>query len=174
MRERWGDRGASSMRPRFTDHHAIIPTGKVPAAGALGPDEQRLYDLVVRRFLGAFHPDAEFALTEAVIRVGLGAVEPLQADAASGAPAAPDHRERKPGSAPPRTADASGRARLGDEPMLGSLPPPPDRFIARGRVRLVAGWQAVAGFDERAGSGGGPAHRSKRTGARTAVGEEPR
>jgi len=29
------------------------------------------------------------------------------------------------------------------------LPPPPDRFIARGRVRLVAGWQAVAGLDER-------------------------
>ncbi|MEO8214422.1 MAG: DNA topoisomerase, partial [Myxococcales bacterium] len=72
-----GDAGALGRSRRIFDaakvhdHHAIIPTGKVPAGAALGPDEQRLYDLVVRRFLGAFHPDAEFALTEAVIRVGL-------------------------------------------------------------------------------------------------------
>ena len=31
------------------------------------------------------------------------------------------------------------------------MPAPPDRFIARGRMRLVAGWQAVAGLDERRG-----------------------
>ena len=30
--------------------------------------------------------------------------------------------------------------------MLDRLPPPPDRFRARGRVRLAAGWQEVAGF----------------------------
>ena len=47
------------------DHHAIIPTGKVPGPGTLGQDEERIFDLVARRFLGAFHPDAEFALTEA-------------------------------------------------------------------------------------------------------------
>ena len=52
------------------DHHAIIPTGKAPADGRSDRDEQRIFDLVVRRFLGAFYPDAEFALTEAVIRVG--------------------------------------------------------------------------------------------------------
>jgi DNA topoisomerase-3 len=37
--------------------------------------------------------------------------------------------------------------------MLAVAPPPPDRFIARGRVRLVAGWQAVAGFDDRKSGG---------------------
>ncbi|MEP6653540.1 MAG: DNA topoisomerase, partial [Myxococcales bacterium] len=155
-----GDAGALGRSRRIFDaakvhdHHAIIPTGKVPAGGALGPDEQRLYDLVVRRFLGAFHPDAEFALTEAVIRVGLAAPDPLQADTTSGARAAPDHRGGNPAEAPAGVR-ARGAGEFGDEPMLGSLPLPPDRFIARGRVRLVAGWQAVAGFDERPGAGAG-------------------
>ena len=36
--------------------------------------------------------------------------------------------------------------------MLTTLPPLPDRFVARGRVRLVAGWQEVAGLDDRRGS----------------------
>lgn len=31
--------------------------------------------------------------------------------------------------------------------VLAVLPPPPDRFLARGRVRLAAGWQEVAGID---------------------------
>ena len=52
------------------DHHAIIPTGKVPNLDALSTDERRIFDLVARRFLGAFHPDAEFANTEVVVRVG--------------------------------------------------------------------------------------------------------
>jgi len=46
-----------------------IITGKA-ARGALGRDEQRVFDLVVQRFLGAFYPDAEFANTELVVRVG--------------------------------------------------------------------------------------------------------
>ena len=47
------------------DHHAIIPTGKAVDLDALSSDERRIFDLVARRFLGAFHPDAEFAHTEA-------------------------------------------------------------------------------------------------------------
>jgi DNA topoisomerase-3 len=43
------------------DHHAIIPTGAAPVR--LDRDEQRIFDLVVRRFLGAFYPDAEHAIT---------------------------------------------------------------------------------------------------------------
>ena len=60
---------------KVSDHHAIIPTGKAVDPKSLGRDEQRIFDLVVRRFLGAFYPDAEFAQTEVVVRVGSAASE---------------------------------------------------------------------------------------------------
>ena len=37
--------------------------------------------------------------------------------------------------------------------ILDAAPPPPDRYLARGRVRLAAGWQAVAGIDPSAHRG---------------------
>jgi DNA topoisomerase-3 len=40
-----------------SDHFAIIPTGLVPRADLRG-DDRRIYDLVARRFLGAFYPPA--------------------------------------------------------------------------------------------------------------------
>ena len=43
---------------KVEDHHAILPTHKKP--GALSPDEQKIYDLVVRRFLSHFYPAAEY------------------------------------------------------------------------------------------------------------------
>ena len=46
---------------KVTDHHAIIPTG-VPPRG-LTPDEQRVFDMVARRFIAAFYPDCRFATT---------------------------------------------------------------------------------------------------------------
>ena len=57
---------------KVSDHHAIVPTGKPVRLDELPRDERRIFDLVARRFLGAFHPDAEFALTDVVIRVGAG------------------------------------------------------------------------------------------------------
>ena len=121
------------------DHHAIIPTGKVPASSALSQDEQRIFDLVVRRFLGVFHPDAEFALTDVIIRVGGNGAD--IADIAKPASKRSDRPSSKAASTDDSKADDAGA-------RITALPPPPDRFIARGRVRLVAGWQAVAGFDE--------------------------
>ncbi len=44
-----------------SDHHAIIPTGTDPRSAGMTPEEKRLFDLVARRFLAAFHPDAVFA-----------------------------------------------------------------------------------------------------------------
>jgi len=43
---------------KVEDHHAILPTHKTPRA--LGPDEQKVYDLIVRRFLSHFYPAAEY------------------------------------------------------------------------------------------------------------------
>ncbi|MEI2703382.1 MAG: DNA topoisomerase 3 [Baekduia sp.] len=42
------------------DHHAIIPTNAEHAIEKLGDDDRRIYDLVTRRFLAIFHPEAEF------------------------------------------------------------------------------------------------------------------
>lgn len=46
---------------RVTDHHAIIPTGKTP--GALSEEERKVYDLVCRRLLQAWHSDLVEART---------------------------------------------------------------------------------------------------------------
>jgi len=41
---------------KITDHHAIIPTGIVPAGGLL-LQEKQVYDAIARRFIAAFYPD---------------------------------------------------------------------------------------------------------------------
>jgi DNA topoisomerase-3 len=51
-----------------SDHFAIVPTGERPPASISG-DDARLFDLVVRRFLGAFHPPAEWERVERTTQV---------------------------------------------------------------------------------------------------------
>ncbi|HEX8560348.1 MAG TPA: DNA topoisomerase 3 [Pyrinomonadaceae bacterium] len=51
---------------KVTDHHAVIPTKQQIKPDALSPDEKRIYDLVARRFLAAFFPDAELERTTVV------------------------------------------------------------------------------------------------------------
>jgi DNA topoisomerase-3 len=46
---------------KVTDHHAIIPTGIVPAG--LTDIERNVYDLVTRRFIAVFYPDCQFSTT---------------------------------------------------------------------------------------------------------------
>ncbi len=53
-----------------SDHFAIVPTGKLPEGDDLSGDDKRLYDLVLRRFLGAFHPHALWERVERVTEVG--------------------------------------------------------------------------------------------------------
>ena len=48
---------------KVEDHHAIIPTRSEHDLGKMGPDEARIYDLVAKRFLAVFHPDARFERT---------------------------------------------------------------------------------------------------------------
>ncbi|HXV58372.1 MAG TPA: DNA topoisomerase 3, partial [Gaiellaceae bacterium] len=48
---------------RVEDHHAIIPTRSEHDLGKMGPDEARIYDLVAKRFLAVFHPDAVYERT---------------------------------------------------------------------------------------------------------------
>jgi DNA topoisomerase III len=45
------------------DHHAIIPTNSDHDLSKLGSDDRRVFDLVARRFLAVFHPEAVFENT---------------------------------------------------------------------------------------------------------------
>ena len=53
---------------KISDHFAIIPTLQTPRS--LNEAEQKLYDLVVRRFLSVFYPAAESMQTTRITRVG--------------------------------------------------------------------------------------------------------
>ena len=52
---------------KISDHFAIIPTGLAPKN--LSEPEQKLYDLVTRRFLAVFFPSAEFQVTTRITEV---------------------------------------------------------------------------------------------------------
>jgi DNA topoisomerase-3 len=52
---------------RISDHFAIIPTLQAPKQ--LNEAEQKLYDMVVRRFLAVFYPAAEYLQTTRITRV---------------------------------------------------------------------------------------------------------
>ena len=53
---------------KISDHFAIIPTQQAPKQ--LNDAEQKLYDMVVRRFLAVFHPAAEYLQTTRITKVG--------------------------------------------------------------------------------------------------------
>ncbi|HEY5763832.1 MAG TPA: DNA topoisomerase III [Rhodocyclaceae bacterium] len=53
---------------KVSDHFAIIPTALAPKQ--LSEPEQKLYDLVVKRFLAVFYPAAEHLVTTRITRIG--------------------------------------------------------------------------------------------------------
>jgi DNA topoisomerase-3 len=52
---------------KISDHFAIVPTLQPP--GVLSEAEQKIYDLVVRRFLAVFYPAAEYLVTTRITEV---------------------------------------------------------------------------------------------------------
>ncbi len=54
---------------KVTDHHAIIPTAHPSRDKTLSRDEQRIYDLVCRRLLMAWHDDHETRVTTVITKV---------------------------------------------------------------------------------------------------------
>ncbi|RGE46441.1 DNA topoisomerase III [Comamonas testosteroni] len=52
---------------KISDHFAIIPTTQAPSG--LSEAEQKLYDLVVRRFMAVFFPSAEYQVTTRISKV---------------------------------------------------------------------------------------------------------
>ena len=56
---------------KVSDHFAIIPTLQTPSG--LSDAEQKIYDLVVRRFLAVFYPSAEYQVTTRITKVASAA-----------------------------------------------------------------------------------------------------
>lgn len=52
---------------KVEDHHAILPTPK--RASGLQPDEQKIYDMIVRRFLSHYYPPAVYKHHEVLTEV---------------------------------------------------------------------------------------------------------
>jgi DNA topoisomerase-3 len=57
---------------KVTDHHAIIPTRSEHKLDKMSSDDRRIYDMVARRFLAVFHPEAVFENTRVETTIGEG------------------------------------------------------------------------------------------------------
>jgi DNA topoisomerase-3 len=58
---------------KVTDHHAIIPTTTAPAPD-LPPDERKIYDLICRRLLSAWHEDHIWSVTTVITAIRADAI----------------------------------------------------------------------------------------------------
>ncbi|HZT31940.1 MAG TPA: DNA topoisomerase 3 [Bryobacteraceae bacterium] len=59
---------------KVTDHHALIPTVTSPGKASLSPDEQKIYDLICRRLLSAWHGDHIWSVTTVITRITNGEI----------------------------------------------------------------------------------------------------
>ncbi len=57
---------------KVTDHHAIIPTTTSPEKASLTTDERKIYDLVCRRLLSAWHDDHIRSVTTVITAISNG------------------------------------------------------------------------------------------------------
>ena len=137
--------GARPLSKRFvddakvTDHHAIVPTA-VPGEGAtLSTAERRIYDLVCRRLLMAWHPDHVFAVTTVITRVTSGGADATvdRYHSSGTAVEQPGWKILEPTSSRPAKGP-SGEA--DDASDAQTLPP----GLAAGVSVLVVGAEAVA------------------------------
>jgi DNA topoisomerase-3 len=60
---------------KVTDHHAIIPTATSPERAGLSADERRVYDLICRRLLSAWHEDYVWLVTTVITTVTSGDID---------------------------------------------------------------------------------------------------
>ena len=126
---------------KVTDHHAIVPTA-IPAAGLdLSRDERRVYDLVCRRLLMAWHDEHVFAVTSVVTRVASGPPDPAVDRFASSGTAVQQAGWKvlePPPSRPARPAPGGDARDDEGDPAL-DLPP----GLAAGQPKRVASVEAV-------------------------------
>ena len=54
---------------KVRDHHAIIPTATAPERAGFSPDESKIYDLICRRLLTAWHEDHIWSVTTVITAI---------------------------------------------------------------------------------------------------------
>jgi DNA topoisomerase-3 len=97
---------------RVTDHHAILPTA-TPARATLTADESKIYDLICRRLLAAWHDDHVYASTTVITTI-----------TANDKPALVDHYESR-GTAVENTAGRSSTSATANRPPSRARSPAP-------------------------------------------------
>ncbi len=125
---------------KVSDHHAIIPTGVSPERTTLEADERKIFDLICRRLLSAWHEDHIWSVTTVITLVSSPGV---------------DDRFHSTGTAIEQTGwkvlDIGGGKKERKKPKAGdeaeesgaadqSLPP----GLAKGQAQRVASAEAVA------------------------------
>ena len=55
---------------KISDHHAIVPTEKLPRLESLSVDERNIYDMVARRLIAAHYPNYEYEAAKILTKVG--------------------------------------------------------------------------------------------------------
>lgn len=106
---------------RVSDHFAIIPTGQIPKN--LDEAERKLYDMVARRFIASFHPQAEFENTTRITRIGDDAFKSDGKILVKAGWLAVYGKKPGGGDAPKRPAnedseDANGKSKSGDKVIV--------------------------------------------------------
>ncbi|MGC4049131.1 MAG: DNA topoisomerase [Paludibaculum sp.] len=73
---------------KVTDHHAIIPTGVSAERASLNSEEERIFDLICRRLLSAWHDDHIWSVTTVItlVRSTPSSVEPPTSSAEASTP----------------------------------------------------------------------------------------
>ncbi|WP_437819996.1 DNA topoisomerase 3 [Sorangium sp. So ce1078] len=140
------------------DHHAIIPTGARSSRAELSPDEQKIFDLICRRLLSAWHEDHVTSITTVIT-----AITTRARGESGGAPIVDRYHSAgsvvekvgwkvldigfgKQPARPRRKGESDVEGREGDEgegerETADQLLPP---GLARGQVQLVLDAQALA------------------------------
>jgi DNA topoisomerase-3 len=54
---------------KVSDHHAIIPTEQAARLNSLSPDEKKVYDIIIKRFLAIFLPPYEYTIKSIITDV---------------------------------------------------------------------------------------------------------
>ncbi len=138
--------GERPLGPRFvddakvTDHHAIIPTDRVANLSALSPDERRLYDLVCRRLLSAWHGDHVWDVTTVITAIHTESPDHLDRFKSVGtAVREPGWKILDPGSEHRAPTSAKDKKEDGGDEESQALP----SGLAQGQAQTVLDAQAV-------------------------------
>jgi len=98
---------------KVSDHHAILPTPKSPAGLDPKSDAGKIYDLIARRLIAAWHPDHVWAITTVLTAVSSTAT-----------------------STSSLSSSRDGKSPAGGEAVI-------DLFHSSGKVIQEEGWKAV-------------------------------